>query len=512
MTGLLIKADSFLNKYKFAFPLIIIILGLVIYFPSINTFYINDEIAFINRTKADNIFRLFSLFNFQSFDGSYYRPVGNIISGLITLITQQNLVLIRIINVLIHSLNAVFVYLLAQRLLKNLDNKKVLSAIASIIFLVHPLHDYAVIWHTALFERVMTFFYLSSLILFLNKKYFLSFSFAALAILSKEMAFSIPFIILLIASFEEKDKKRIALQTLPFFIIALLIISFRIFILNNNFITSEGTHPNPGLFTIIKNIILFGGLILFPFNADEVKELIRNNSYLIYLSLILIAFTIIFLFKKLNNKKEIFLLLIMFVLMILPASRLLMRWYDYLPSIAICILIPVMLNEIKSKRIVLVIISVFILFEVITLIIKENNWVDVSYEGKEIIEKFTQEYSNDIKNASELEFINLPAKVNEVPLFQLGFYDHMNYFLHEEKNISLFSKMYLDDFNEKIIINKNSDTLSIRLNRENYFILSHNEKYVNFNDVEKTDNLNYLYKSSTKRINILFNNGRFEKF
>ncbi|MGE5437391.1 MAG: hypothetical protein ACM3O3_09220, partial [Syntrophothermus sp.] len=264
--------------------------------------------------------------------------------------------------------------------------------------------------------------------------------------------------------------------------------------------------------TIFKNIFLFAGLVFYPLNIDDVKTFIQNNAYIIYVVIILLVCISFLFYKFVHNKKLIIFLILMFVIMILPASRLLMRWYDYLPSVALCILIPVVLLELKKYKIIAAgIIILFVVVEIFSLINKEFTWKKVSISGKDLMTNFVDEYKEDIESVKEIEFINLPAKVNEIPLFQLGFYDHMNYFLKEKKNVSLFSKMYMDEFNDEMMIKKNNDTISISLNRENYFILSHNEKYVNFNDVEKTSKINYLYKPSRDKLIVLYKNGRFEK-
>lgn len=512
MTGYLNTTDKYLSKNKIVFPLILLLMGIAVYLPSINIFYINDEIAFIGRTKVNNLFDLFSFFNFQSFDGSYYRPIGNIIAGKITFFTNQNLVLIRLFNILIHILNAFLVYQLGKRLLKNLEYYNLLSVVAAVIFLVHPLHDYAVIWLTALFERVMTSFYLIALVFFIDKKILLSLFFTVLALLTKEMAFSLPLVILILTAYNKKNKKKIVLQSFSFFVAALVMILIRVFLLNNNFLNSPDTHPNVGVLTIFKNIFLFAGLVFYPLNIDDVKTFIQNNAYIIYVVIILLVCISFLFYKFVHNKKLIIFLILMFVIMILPASRLLMRWYDYLPSVALCILIPVVLLELKKYKIIAAgIIILFVVVEIFSLINKEFTWKKVSISGKDLMTNFVDEYKEDIESVKEIEFINLPAKVNEIPLFQLGFYDHMNYFLKEKKNVSLFSKMYMDEFNDEMMIKKNNDTISISLNRENYFILSHNEKYVNFNDVEKTSKINYLYKPSRDKLIVLYKNGRFEK-
>jgi len=73
------------QKINYLFPGIIIITAVLLFLPSLNIPFINDEVAFIKRNSVENISGLAGLFDKKDYDGDYYRPVVNFLSGLLTM-------------------------------------------------------------------------------------------------------------------------------------------------------------------------------------------------------------------------------------------------------------------------------------------------------------------------------------------------------------------------------------------------------------------------------------------
>lgn len=106
-------------------------------------------------------------------------------------------------NLIIHIFNVIFVYVITF----NLSKKRFAGLIAGLIFSIHFIHSYSytpVSWITGRVDPIVTFFYLLSLILFikfLGRRHKLSLLFSIitffLALLTKEMAVTLPIIILL---------------------------------------------------------------------------------------------------------------------------------------------------------------------------------------------------------------------------------------------------------------------------------------------------------------------------
>ena len=172
---------NFLLREKTPVIFLVIAFGILLYLPSINIPFINDEISFIKRTEVSTFSELYTLFDKKDYDGDYYRPLPNFISGFITLffssqsgtdnpykVSTYNFYYYRIFNLLLHTVAGVLVFFFCLTILKNQPDKKIISLFAALFFLAFPLQDYAVIWHTDLFDRLMLIFYLAALISFMK--------------------------------------------------------------------------------------------------------------------------------------------------------------------------------------------------------------------------------------------------------------------------------------------------------------------------------------------------------
>lgn len=133
-------------------------------------------------------------------------------------------------GVVMHAANAVLVYLLLVRLLKD----KVLAIICGAIFLFNSVGCDALFWKAASNTLINVFFYLTTLYLYIvsrqegSKKYYvLSMVSFLLAIFSKEDAASMPFILLLLElTFFDgfTEKKKTILRVIPYVAIILFYI------------------------------------------------------------------------------------------------------------------------------------------------------------------------------------------------------------------------------------------------------------------------------------------------
>ena len=70
------------NFQYYLLALIILSTALLIYSPSVRILFLNDEIAFIQHNEVPSLLQLPSLFEKKDYDEFYYRPIPNIISGL----------------------------------------------------------------------------------------------------------------------------------------------------------------------------------------------------------------------------------------------------------------------------------------------------------------------------------------------------------------------------------------------------------------------------------------------
>lgn len=159
-----------------------------------------DLVAMSDRPLLDN----FSLNTYGEQVGGTYRPMVNIFWVLNYRIWGLNSFGFHITNLFFHGLNAILIFLLVSKskLFGVSHNKRRWVAIASsIIFIVLPSHAVAGSWISVVNDTMMTTFVLLSWYLLLKTEktkkkilYFFSIFFFVLAIFTKEMALTVPFI------------------------------------------------------------------------------------------------------------------------------------------------------------------------------------------------------------------------------------------------------------------------------------------------------------------------------
>ncbi len=506
------------GKYNFLFPAAILLAGFILYLPSVRIPFLNDELAFISRNQADSFTSLLDLFSRKSYDGDYYRPVVNFISGILSFAAGYNAVFYRFFNLLLHSVNGLLVYSAASLLLEGNKRKELIAFFGALLFISSPINDYAVIWHTDLFDRIMMFFYLLSLIWFIRAGSwgYLSLIFFLLSALSKEMAFSLPFIILMLSvSINGREQLTKAVKDfLPYFILLIILLVFRWLSFDNNIFALKDAHSAGTPADVIKNVIFFTGMLIFPFFLREIQELIKSNLLVFLVSggiLILSAFYYI-LRKK---RKDFFLILMIFFILItiLPASRLLMRWYLYLPSAGFALLLSyLMLNGWPDiRKGILSVLIVFVIYYSYT-IHRETRWIEVAGMGRNAVVNLKEQITGTDKN--ELIFLTVPAKVDDIPLFQLGFDHHLRIMLGIDNKISVLSKSYLESPSALIETNISPGDIMLSQTGDNYFMLSDIGKNIKFSDTDinnnKLKNIHFINNKEPYKTLFTFSEGKFQ--
>lgn len=514
-----------IDRQKFLSALFIFIFAASIYLPTTKIPLISDEISFIQRNEVPSLNKLYTLFNKKDYDGYYYRPLPDMISGFISYYFKYDYKCYRIFNLILHATASVLVYFFIFSLLQN-PNKNYISLFGALFFACFPIHDYAVIWHTDLFDRIMILFYLAGVIAFIRNKFSVTISsivFFILALLSKEMAFSFPLIIALIYFFFSDSKfdfKKSLKKSAPYFLIALLFILLRIILFNNDLFTAKDAHSTAGIMDALKNYLLFTGLVVFPFFIREIQSFIAGNKLIFLLSGGIILISILTILFKYRKKDYLLLFFILFfVFSLAPASRLLMRWYLYLPSIGFTAALAYLLFTIPLKKSVINL-TVAILIVVVyslALIQKENLWINYSNKSIGILKTFINKNKKDIVANKEAVFLTIPAKIDDIPIFQLGFNYLFNYYLggNDSVNVEYLTKSYLNQLNDEVRTKIDSGKIYMSQTDNNYFILFNGEKNIKFTKIKysngKLSSLAINISEVKNKIIYTFSNGKFYK-
>jgi protein O-mannosyl-transferase len=203
-----------------------------------------------------------------------------------------------VINLLIHILNGILVYFLVMQTLRTPVMKKseithagLIPLFSALLFVLHPIQTQAVTYIVQRFTSLATSFYLLSLLIYIiwrlsDKKlsrnltiYILSIISAVLAMKTKEIAFTLPVIIILYEFLFFEGNKKIRIASLVPFILTMFIIpvgALGLLAQQNGLINdiNESTKVMTVmsrwdyLYTQLRVIITYLRLIIFPVNQN----------------------------------------------------------------------------------------------------------------------------------------------------------------------------------------------------------------------------------------------------
>ena len=359
---------------------LLVLLCLIVYYNSLSNGFVYDDYGTIveNKYLKHTSQFLSSLFNLSYFKvaglEASYRPVATLSYFLIYTIAGLDPFWYHLASLLLHTLNAVLVYWLAKLILKN----QLGALIAGLLFASHPALSEAVNCIDFNDDLLAALFFLLSLIFYIRLKaedvtsniggYSLALLFYFLGLLSKEMAITLPAIILLydlVLRDGARDAKTIQhlLTTLKkrayfysgFVVVSLVYVLIRFFI-----IYPSGGYLKPSHGSLVERIIYLPGhifsfikLAIFPLhlNADYVfsypSSFLNGSNLLGFVGVMGLAGLS---FRVYRYSKHVFFGIWWFLITLLPVSNLveiynpLAERYLYIPIIGFCLVVPAVID------------------------------------------------------------------------------------------------------------------------------------------------------------------------
>jgi hypothetical protein len=496
---------------------LLIILSVIVYYNCLNSYFIEND-DFSSLLHADrNISTIFTTNTYGYNVSGDYRPI-EVLSHQFdkNVYGDDNAFGRHVTNLIMHILNVILVYILAY----YLTRKKTVGLIAGLLFSVSIINSSnltAVSWISGRVDLFVTFFYLVTFILFLqflsnNSKtlYILSFFTFVLSLMSKEMAITLPVLILLYLLFPfpyyfKKTLKEIfhsiKLASPYFLILFVYIIARFIFLggIGGHYKEAGGVDVffklSPS--TFVRDLFGLAGLA-WPTGNDFNLSIfnLEINHYVIFYSLFLI-FIIFLLFIRfiiVRSRTLSFSFLWIFIT-VSPAHNLLVSGalysprYLYLPAVGFSILIAAVLYKLMQRKnfiphlqnkIIAPALILFILIVNSILIVRHNeDFVKSGRIAKELVKDLKQ-YKSEITPNTNLCFITYPispiSPMNNVFAY-FAMNEILNYVKSTENNIQEYSYNFLlllkDSNNSKFKIDwldKSSFTINIKgLKPDNFF-------------------------------------------
>ena len=342
---------------RFLKLILLIAIPVIVYANSLQNTFVYDDVF----TITDNYFirnwgnfpHLFTSEYFKSSGEATYRPVVTLSYFIDYSIWHLNPLGFHLTNVLLHTTSVLLVYFLLTAFVKD----KVVPFLTGVLFALHPILTEAVNGISYREDILAVIFFLCSIFSYIqsnrhpNKYAFLypiSLLSYLIALFSKEMAITLPFIILLfdwVFNCSATIKKNAIKYYLGFILVSIFYLSIR-FIWLYNPVEKQIVHPDnsflTSIFTMPKIFCAYIKLLFFPIslNADYIITHTKNPMAVTFIvSIAFLSVIGIITYRFYYYSKSLFFLSLWFYITLLPTTNIvpianiMAERYLYLPSI-----------------------------------------------------------------------------------------------------------------------------------------------------------------------------------
>ena len=342
-----------------------------------------------------------------------------------------------VFNLLLHLANTVLVYYF---ILQISSGKNYVAVFTALIFGIHPMHVESVAWISERKDLLYTLFFLLSLIQYWRflqtekrSKLILCFLFFSLSLLSKPAAIILPLLLLLLDFWQGRAfHKKVVIEKIPFFLLALIFAIITLQIQSRSAITGFDSYPIWTRFffaNYVSVVYLVRFIIPYPLSAFHPFPSPGNLGLPVILSPLIMLILIAITWLKRKNKLFIFsflfyLINILLVLQVVTVgAALVAERYTYVAYIGVaffaCMLIDQYVNKYKKKWVWLLAGSLSFIFCFITFqrvkVWKDSGtlWSDVLKHYKNAVVARNNRANYLIRQASLPE---MKSKQNEILL------------------------------------------------------------------------------------------------
>ena len=410
----------------------IAVVGIILFFPSLNIYFLSDNIGHLEDAA----------FGMTDFTMRYFRPLSIFSLWADFQIWGADYRGYHLTNLILHLIMTYEVFWLSTLLI----NSRFFAYTASFLFLLHPIHSLAIFWISGRTDIVCSIFYIFTVCCFIHffrtenlRYYSLAVVGFLLALASKEMAVTIPLVLLLYVLIMDTDtwqgKFENALKmTAIFWVILVGYLIFRYAYIGNA-LFANADHHQTDITTMLKNLVVYLGLLTIPGRHIEIAAYLKTHPWLLTLATAFVGIAALALLYKMKLSRTLLFTFLLLLVSLLPVLRLVMRWYLYLPSVAFCLIVAYFafrMNLVKTRHYVYS--YTFLLFlcwvYAIFILREQQNWIDAG----EISRFYTGEVSKIISEnqLTHCYLLNVPAEYREIPVNMYGLQSLINFRLRNE--------------------------------------------------------------------------------
>src|SRR3989440_4480032 len=469
--------------------------ALIAFSPNLNSYFLSDDFVQIGKV----LHRDFSV-SWGQEHGGFFRPLF-IWSYLIdSRIWGARPFGYHFTNVILHGLNAFLVFKLALKLVQSFaptaSGRRGVAIAAGSLFLLHPSHTEAVTWISGRADLLATCFLLTSLLAYLGyaagaRKSRLSVSLGCfvLALLAKESAICLPFLILVVSVALRGHGRRASSQILKTFVLFLAILAgfivVRAFFIGSiigGYGTTQNLNFSPGwirdrlLKAWVRSVWPALPIAWLSFLYKPLQSPIFFLIVLIAIAAIAIA---AFVRRRLYEALEIkiqnrFLLTLvaLFLVSLLPVINLRLSLYEtlgerflYLPTVFACVLIAyVCAFLIRNQKIALVLLTVGLGLCSLSLYRTNMIWREAAKLSRHIPADLIGSATDD-----QILILNAPDNLRGAPVFHNGLPEALKYFENRNHPVQIVAYQNLQAVNDQIFLIESGDALTMRSSSADVF-------------------------------------------
>ena len=334
--------------------LLVPVLAAMVALPGLGNHLLSDDFALLHTNVGQSAGDLLNPFLQQSTSraaGGSYRPLTEAMIGLEYLLWGNSPVAFHVTNLLLHALCSLLCLWLVKVLVPP---RPAVALTAGLLFAVHPVHGDAIFWLSARSDLLCTFFYLLSMILYVRGRgkgqrrspTVASVLCFILALLAKEVALSLPFLVVLLdlaapspEGFRQRFRRHLP-RFLVYFLVALAYLGLR-----HTVLPTIGYARFPGVGTALFNMFIYFKLLVLPMNTGV------GPRALVVVTLAIMVVVVMFLrYARMGDRRNMFLGAAWMVTIILPILDVPRRWQLYLPSVGFCIFLAIVLAGLVWRR------------------------------------------------------------------------------------------------------------------------------------------------------------------
>jgi len=392
---------------------LLLLLGASLWLPGLrDTYFLSDDFVHIEDWGLPPLSETWTWF-YREYAG-FYRPLTALwwksqylLWGLAPLGYQFT-------NLLLHTACAFLVRDLARQLFPLQPR---IGLWAGLLFLFLPGHIFGVLMIAALTGLLCSLFYLAAAAAYLRGHIALSLLAFVLALLTKELALSLP---LLVATWEAvrqgttgrfvwRDYLRV---TAPYALIGLSYVLARYFFFGH--LPHSPMHENAHPLRLLTNAAIYAAQMVTPWGLQDFKPFFRGHPQILLAGAVG-GFTlgIFFLWQSRRRLSAGHLLALLWIgIALAPVIRLYSPWSTYLPAAGVAVLLSSLVGQRPARR-QNVAFALFLGLSICYSLLQQQHWHQARMLCQQVVEALVQK---EQERSGTIYLANLPAEWDGAPL------------------------------------------------------------------------------------------------